>query len=104
MTTEWNRSRVLPVQATPGAQRDAITRRRGWPPAALAVPVDDGPAHGANGGHRRCWQVSIEKVAVRGRHPGGMLVAVTGSAPAWRTALGELPIVRDGRWGVCVSA
>ncbi len=33
-----------------------------------------------------------------------MLVAVTGSAPAWRTALGELPIVRRGRWAVGGSA
>ena len=33
-----------------------------------------------------------------------MLVAVTGSAPAWRTALGELPIVRGGRWAVGGSA
>ena len=33
-----------------------------------------------------------------------MLVAVTGSAPAWRTALGELPIIRDGRWAVGGSA
>lgn len=40
----------------------------------------------------------------RGRHLRGMLVAVTGSAPAWRTALGELPIVRRGRWAVGGSA
>ena len=33
-----------------------------------------------------------------------MLVAVTRSAPAWRTALGELPIVRGGRWAVGGSA
>jgi hypothetical protein len=33
-----------------------------------------------------------------------MLVAVTGSAPAWRTALGELPVVRGGRWAVGGSA
>ena len=33
-----------------------------------------------------------------------MLAAVTGSAPAWRTALGELPIVRGGRWAVGGSA
>jgi len=33
-----------------------------------------------------------------------MLVAVSGSASAWRTALGELPIVRDGRWAVGGSA
>ena len=33
-----------------------------------------------------------------------MLVAVTGSASAWRTALGELPIVRRGRWAVGGSA
>ncbi len=33
-----------------------------------------------------------------------MLVAVTGSAPAWRAALGELPIVRGGRWAVGGSA
>lgn len=33
-----------------------------------------------------------------------MLVAVTGSAPAWRMALGELPIVRRGRWAVGGSA
>src|SRR5258708_11611441 len=33
-----------------------------------------------------------------------MLVAVTGSAPAWRAALGELPIVRCGRWAVGGSA
>ena len=33
-----------------------------------------------------------------------MLAAVTGSAPAWRTALGELPIVRRGRWAVGGSA
>ena len=33
-----------------------------------------------------------------------MLVAVTGSAPAWRMALGELPVVRDGRWAVGGSA
>src|SRR5258708_36890942 len=33
-----------------------------------------------------------------------MLVAVTGSAPAWRTALGEMPIVRRGRWAVGGSA
>lgn len=25
---------------------------------------------------------------------------MTGSAPAWRTALGELPVVRRGRWAV----
>jgi hypothetical protein len=29
---------------------------------------------------------------------------VTGSAPAWRTTLGELPIVRGGRWAVGGSA
>jgi hypothetical protein len=29
---------------------------------------------------------------------------VTGSAPAWRTALGELPVVRHGRWAVGGSA
>jgi aminoglycoside-2''-adenylyltransferase len=29
---------------------------------------------------------------------------VTGSAPAWRTALGELPVVRGGRWAVGGSA
>jgi hypothetical protein len=29
---------------------------------------------------------------------------VTGSRPAWRTALGELPIVRGGRWAVGGSA
>ena len=29
---------------------------------------------------------------------------MTGSAPAWRTALGELPIVRRGRWAVGGSA
>jgi Aminoglycoside-2''-adenylyltransferase len=33
-----------------------------------------------------------------------MLVAVTRSAPAWRTALGELPLVRRGRWAVGGSA
>jgi hypothetical protein len=33
-----------------------------------------------------------------------MLAAVTGSAPAWRTALGELPVVRGGRWAVGGSA
>ena len=33
-----------------------------------------------------------------------MLVAVTGSAPAWRRALGDLPIVRRGRWAVGGSA
>ena len=32
------------------------------------------------------------------------MVAVTGSPPAWRTALGELPIVRRGRWAVGGSA
>jgi hypothetical protein len=41
---------------------------------------------------------------IRRRHLRGMLVAVTGSAPAWRTALGELPIVRRGRWAVGGSA
>ena len=34
----------------------------------------------------------------------GMLVAVTGSAPAWRAALGELSVVRGGRWAVGGSA
>jgi len=34
----------------------------------------------------------------------GRLVAVTETAPAWRTALGELPIVRRGRWAVGGSA
>ena len=29
---------------------------------------------------------------------------MTGSASAWRTALGELPFVRDGRWAVGGSA
>ncbi|MGN6796386.1 MAG: nucleotidyltransferase domain-containing protein [Streptosporangiaceae bacterium] len=29
---------------------------------------------------------------------------MTGSAPAWRMALGELPVVRDGRWAVGGSA
>jgi hypothetical protein len=29
---------------------------------------------------------------------------MTGSAPAWRTALGELPVVRGGRWAVGGSA
>jgi hypothetical protein len=29
---------------------------------------------------------------------------VTGSAPAWRTALGELPVVRRGKWAVGGSA
>jgi hypothetical protein len=29
---------------------------------------------------------------------------VTGSAPAWRTALGELPVVRRGSWAVGGSA
>jgi hypothetical protein len=29
---------------------------------------------------------------------------VSGSAPAWRTALGELPVVRGGRWAVGGSA
>jgi hypothetical protein len=33
-----------------------------------------------------------------------MLVAVTGSAPAWHTALGELPNVRRGSWAVGGSA
>lgn len=33
-----------------------------------------------------------------------MLVAVTGSAPAWRTVLGEVPIVQGGRWVVGGSA
>jgi hypothetical protein len=33
-----------------------------------------------------------------------MLVAVTGSAPAWHTALAELPVVRRGRWAVGGSA
>jgi hypothetical protein len=33
-----------------------------------------------------------------------MLAAVTESAPAWRTALGELPMVRRGRWAVGGSA
>lgn len=33
-----------------------------------------------------------------------MLIAVTGSAPAWRTVLGELPVVRGGRWAVGGSA
>src|SRR5215471_3765878 len=40
----------------------------------------------------------------RRRHLRGMLAAVTGSAPPWRTALGELPIVRGGRWAVGGSA
>ena len=40
----------------------------------------------------------------RGRHRRGMLAPVTGSAPAWRTALGELPVVRGGRWAVGGSA
>ena len=38
------------------------------------------------------------------RHLRDTLVAVTGSAPAWRMALGELPVVRDGRWAVGGSA
>ena len=38
------------------------------------------------------------------RHLRGMLAAVTGSAPAWRKALGKLPIVRGGRWAVGGSA
>jgi hypothetical protein len=33
-----------------------------------------------------------------------MLGAVTGSVPAWRAALAELPIVRHGRWAVGGSA
>jgi hypothetical protein len=33
-----------------------------------------------------------------------MLVAVTGSAPAWRTVLGELPVIRRGKWAVGGSA
>ncbi len=43
-------------------------------------------------------------MARRRRHLRGTLVAVTGSAPAWRTALRELPIVRGGRWAVGGSA
>jgi hypothetical protein len=44
------------------------------------------------------------QVSGRRRQLRGMLVAVTGSASAWRTALGELPIVRGGRWAVGGSA
>jgi hypothetical protein len=33
-----------------------------------------------------------------------MLVPVTGSASAWRAALGELPVVRRGKWAVGGSA
>jgi len=33
-----------------------------------------------------------------------MVFAVTGSVPAWRAALAELPIVRAGRWAVGGSA
>lgn len=40
----------------------------------------------------------------RRRHLRGRLVAVTESAPAWRSALSELPIIRRGRWAVGGSA
>lgn len=48
--------------------------------------------------------VSSQKAALEGRHLHGMLVAMTVSGPAWRAALGELPIVRGGRWAVGGSA
>ena len=45
-----------------------------------------------------------ERPSGKRRHPRGRLVAVTGSAPAWLTVLGELPVVRRGRWAVGGSA